>query len=369
MNVRRVAACGLPAKEQAVSGELLEELETLQRQAQEEKKPLASEHTFYGARLVMFPNGAPTWKYILRNDCIEIKLVPRLKLPVLAKVTLSSAYLWSRGNAREAIKSVHGFLRSLFQEEVMLQAAQIDLCVDVVGFALPLDWQEVFVSRARSKRPIKESQKDQEYYRGTKLETVILSGHGNPVNGKIYNKVCEIKQNNNVKDWFYELWKGWDRESDVWRIEFSLERAGLGEMRLEDVYEMLDNIKRLWFYCTHEWLRMATPGSDVIRTRWKTTDFWQQVQQAFDHFDGLEVAQVGPLVRKRKREENMAQGVAAIAGYITTLAAWDSALSNDGDLDALFSMIRDRVEQRWKKQGTDVQSVVTEKKFIYSQKA
>src|SRR5438105_14951009 len=108
VNVKLLDEKGTPAKEQAISDDLLGELEDLQRQAQDEKKPLASGYTFYGARLVMFPNGAPLWKYILRNDCIEVKLVPRLKLAAVAKVRLSSAYLWSRGGPRDAVKRVHG---------------------------------------------------------------------------------------------------------------------------------------------------------------------------------------------------------------------------------------------------------------------
>jgi hypothetical protein len=286
---------------------------------------------------------------------------------MVAKVTFSSAYLWSTGNVGKAVRLVHTFLHDFFQGEIILQAAQIDLCIDVVGLHLPTDWQEVFVSRARSKKDVVESQKDREYYRGAKLETIILSGHGNPVNGKLYDKVREIKQNNNEKDWFYELWRSWDKEADVWRAEFSIEREGLGEMRLDGIYETLYNIKRLWFYCTSEWLRMVVPGVDAIRSRWETTALWCEVQKAFDHFDGATVEELGPLVRKRKREKNIDQGVAAVAGYITTLAAWDSAIPNDGDREALFSMIRDRVEQRWEKQGVDIQSVVTEKKFIYSQ--
>lgn len=369
VNVKRVDGKGVPTKEQCVPSELLEELEDAQQVARSRSKPFATECTFCGARLVMFPNGAPLWKYILRNDCLEVKIAPRLKLSAVAKVTFSSSYLWACGNVREAVNNVHTLLRSLFQEEVFLQAAQIDLCVDMVGLELPANWQEVFVSHARSKRLFRESQKDQEIYRGAKPETILFSGHGNPVSCKIYDKVREIKQDNNKKDWFYKLWKGWDQESDVRRVEYSIEREGLNEMDLDGIYEVLGNIKRLWFYCTHDWLRVVVPGVDATRTRWKTADLWCEVQEAFSHFDGLMVEDVGVLVRKRKREVNIDQGVAAIAGYITTLAAWDNALPNNGDLDTLFSMIRDRVEERWVKTGTDVQSVVTEKKFIYSQKA
>jgi hypothetical protein len=370
VNVKLLGENGLPHKVQALSEDRLTELETLQKKAQDEKKPIATALSFYGARLVMLPNGAPIWRYILKNDCIQVSLVPRLSLPMVAKVTFSSSYLWSVGNAQRAVAQVHVFLCDMLDEPLMLQAAQIDLCADVVGLDLPVDWQQVFVSHARSKKPIKESQKDKEYYRGPTLETIILSGHGNPVNGKLYEKVLEIKQHSPDKTWFHELWKtygDWDGETSVWRVELSLERAGLHEMRLEDIYETIHNIKRLWHYCTHEWLRMVVPGEDMTRSRWQTADIWCKVQQAFDHVDGLTVEEAGPLIRKRKREKNIDRGVAAIAGYMTTLGAWDSALSNDGDMDALFAMVQSRVRERWEKKKLDLQSAITEKKFIYSQ--
>lgn len=372
VNVKECDPDGRLFKTQELSEDQQMVFDALQHHAQEFGKPVETPWSFCQARLVMLPNGSPTFRYILKNDCVNIAIAPRLTIPILAKVTLSSPYLWSVGNPQKAVRLVHRFLQELFGKTIYLQAGQIDLCVDVVGLDLPPDWQEVFVSLARAKKPIKESQKDREYYFGPKLETILFSGHGNPVNGKLYDKMKEIKQHGNEKDWFYPLWKQygqWDGETKVWREEFSLERAGLSEMNMDDIYETIHNIKRLWFYCTHEWLRMVVPGSDSNRRRWPTAPIWQKIQRAFDHFEGATIEEMGRLVRKRKREANIQRGVAAIAGYITTLGAWDSDLPNDGDIDALFHMVRSRIEKRWTKTGVDLQATITAKKFIYSQEA
>ncbi len=42
-----------------------------QEQAREQSKPVATTLTFHDARMTMLPNGAPAWKYIVKNDCLH----------------------------------------------------------------------------------------------------------------------------------------------------------------------------------------------------------------------------------------------------------------------------------------------------------
>ncbi len=175
-----------------------------QQQARKQSKQVATTMTFHNARMTMLPNGAPAWKYLVKNDCLQVSMGARLRMPMVAKVTLSSAYLWEMGKVHDALDEVHGFLIDLFGLHFSLQAAQIDLCVDLVGLTLPVEWEQVFISHAIGKRPIGESQKDRAFYRGRKLETITFSGHGSPVNCKLYNKTAEIKQRSPGKAWFYD---------------------------------------------------------------------------------------------------------------------------------------------------------------------
>jgi len=95
--------------------ELLDNVEVLcslwQHQVREKLKPIASTISFHNARITMLPNGASAWKYIIRNDCHELKIGPRLYMPILAKATLTSAYLWEVGDIHQAVDEVNGFLR------------------------------------------------------------------------------------------------------------------------------------------------------------------------------------------------------------------------------------------------------------------
>ncbi len=372
VNVKRLGDDGKPRKEQEIPERLSLLFQAWQEKAKENNKPLATSMTFHDARMLMFPNSAPAWRYILRNDCLELKIAPRLKIPMIAKATLSSSYLWSLGNVQDAIDEVKGLLYGIFGDDVGLQAAQLDMCVDVVGLALPAEWRHLFVTHALVKRAIRESEKDQEYYYGRTLETITFSGHGRPINLKIYNKTAEIKQRSPEKQWFFPLWKahGWDGEQPVWRIEYAVERSGFREMDIDSITDAISNIKRLWQYCTCEWLRMVRPGPGKNRTRWNTDPRWVHLQHAFDDYGDKDLDGLGPLVRQVHREKNIDRGVAAIAGYATTLAAWcEMELDDDNCAAEMFSVIYDKVIERWQKTRTSPVDVVREKKLLYAQKA
>lgn len=371
VNVKYLNDQGKPATVQAFPVWLEECLQRWQEAAKDEGKPIKTAMTFHDARLMMLPHGASVWKYIVKNDCVQLQMVPRLTIPALARVTFSSPYLWSCATPHDAVDAVHAWCVDTFGREIMLQVAQVDLCVDVVGLRLPLDWQKVFVSRARVKKPLGPSQKDLTVYRGPKLETLQFSGHGHPVSCKIYDKIAEITQHSPDKVWFYHLWKrrGWNGTDPVWRVEFSEERACLHEQHLEDISDALRHLKRIWAYCTQEWLRMVVPEKTPNRTRWATSPAWTQIQRAFDAYGDQVLDALGPLVREARREVNMARGVAAIAGYVTTLAAW----SEDGDWEdidpaILLDMVGEQVQQRWRQRGVVLADVVRDKKFLYSRK-
>lgn len=371
VNVKILGEDGEPLHNQQLSENFLAQLQAWQEEALAKKQPVKTSLTHHESRLVMYPNGASSWRYIMRNDCLEVKLVPRLKLQMVAKVTLQSGYLWKGGAIQTILEEVQVFLDEMCGKETFLQVAQIDLCADVVNLAIPADWQKVMITHALKKHPILQSQIDQEYYYGRKLETVIVSGHGKPVNAKFYDKVAEIKKEHEKKAWFYDMWKerGWDGESSVCRYEFSVEREALHEMDLEEVSDVIDNVKRLWFYCTQEWLRMVKEGASKNRTRWETRSGWQTLQGAFDDYSGSGVDELGPLVREQKRQVNMEQLIAQIAGMLTTYGAWETKeLDQENCADELFSLVHDRVVKRWEELEVNIPEVIRAKKFMYHQK-
>jgi hypothetical protein len=148
VNVKTLDDQGKPAKMQAFPTQLEECLQDWQEIAREQGKPLATSMTFHNARMLMLPNSASVWKYIVKNDSVQLQMVPRLNVPALARVTFSSPYLWSHASPTDAVDEVHAFCFDLFGSDIMLQAAQVDMCVDMVGLHIPADWRKVFLSRA-----------------------------------------------------------------------------------------------------------------------------------------------------------------------------------------------------------------------------
>ena len=70
----------------------------------------------------------------------------------------------------------------------------------------------------------------------------------------IYDKTLEVRVHH--KEWFHTIWKehGWDGESQVMRVEFRYDREWLRDMGIDDPYDMLDQVPKMWAYSTKKWL-------------------------------------------------------------------------------------------------------------------
>jgi hypothetical protein len=387
-NVKYLDKRGKPVQSQELPPDLTNQLQEWQDAARAQQRPLTTALRFHGAPLLMMMGGSSTWKWVLRNASMEIKCGARLHLGMLAKARLSSEYLWAQPSLDVSLKQLQRFVNGLFMERMYLQAGLVDLCVDLVGLNLPALWEEVFITHAISKRPIGESSKDRAYYGGRKLETLQFSGHGNPMHSKLYNKGKEIQQHSPEKVWFHDLWRarGWNGTDTVWRKEFSIERAALRDMiiqhtckkpadpneqharcvRVESVYDVPANLKRLWSYCTHDWLRMVVPQTTKNRKRWPTDPAWTLLQGAFDEQANPETDAWGPIIRKRKREKNLERATAAIAGYASTYGGWDETVTEEDDISVVFGKIYDGVVQRLEERGVDFAAKMQEKRERYS---
>jgi len=323
-------------------------------------------------KLKMWHKDAPGWAWLLKNGFIDLMIGAQLNKGTLARVRFSSEYLWKCGPLA-ALKNTDAFLARLFGETLLLQPAEIHLCTDVVGLTIPKDYERVFVSRARVHRPIRESFLDRPVYRHGKLETLEFGKHVNPLSASIYDKTQEIKIKSPQKIWFHDLWKaqGWDGSAKIWRDECRLKRECLHEMDIEEAYDALEKVPALWAYCVGHvgeqdgWLRMVKPDKqDKNRWRWETSDAWKEIQQAFAHgWNGYE--DMTDVQRERKREINMEQAEAAIAGYLTTYGAWDTEISPHDDVSVVMQKLHDQILERWEKKGVDFQYLRRQKQFDY----
>ncbi len=150
------------------------------------------------------------------------------------------------------------------------------------------------------------------------MQTVYLGRYGSKLYGREYNKLLSIA----AQDKFYmlDVWteNGWNGETPVWRLEFSLSREFLQEFadiqkietihigprggktktsHFEGVAERFDfslfeswfqpdTAPRLWAYLTRTWVRHCIPKPlDKNRSRWSPTNRWQTLQNAWGDVD------------------------------------------------------------------------------------
>ncbi|GCE48499.1 hypothetical protein EI42_04826 [Thermosporothrix hazakensis] len=377
VNVKQADENRKPIQSQEIKGEIIEALQVWQQQALNKNEPVPTAWTHEGKTLLMYPRGSATWMYLLKNGDIDLLIGSRLNTGSLARVRFSSEYLW-RAGPDIAVAETEVFLTLMFQEMLYLQPSELHLAADVVGLPLSSqNYRKVFVSRARKTSEI--NRLNEAMYNGHQLETIRFSRHGNAISATIYDKCAEIELHSPGKRWFYDLWKngGWDGEEKVWRVECRVEREALREMlvqeaRIGDIYDALNKVPSIWAYCvgspgsTEGWLRMVAPNvNDRNKWRWKTADPWKiAVQEAFTrHWRKSD--DIAAIQRKRKREANLKRAEAAIAGYITTYAAWDDSVTDDDDASVIFHKLYQQVMQKWENDGVDFQEVRAKKQLLY----
>ena len=337
----------LPIK-QELDESLRVQLDAWKKQAQGVHDAYPTSINFNGATLCMQPNGGGQgqWPWMLKSKDITL-YISGGQWNGIASVRFNSDYIWSSQGLLYAIRDVQVLLDELFEDEVYLQASQVDLCADVVGWEDidRLDRYENFINRAKKRAAYSETDWIVQEYSYGRRQTGFSFGKDGKGRGalscRIYDKTKEIEVSG--KEWVPDLWRsrGWDEScGKVWRVEISFKREVLHEMYqedtrawgIEDAYTLLDKLPLLWVYAVGQvnggpdglpdgWLRCALSNGDKNRSRWPTHPVWKVVQGAFAQFVQVP-EQFGKIIRKRHEERSIEKGVESVLGYLTSLAAW-----------------------------------------------
>ncbi|MFL5626624.1 MAG: hypothetical protein ACJ788_13640 [Ktedonobacteraceae bacterium] len=346
--------------------DLKEQLDSWKQAAIIAEEPIPVPLVFEGVNLHMYPNGAGKgqWRWLLRCESFNL-LVSLGRLNCVAQVRFSSEFLWSCRSLEDAIIRVEQFLVTFFGTYMYLQVSEVHLCADIAGWDVAsIDPRRDVVSRSRKRGSYEVTDLHLEDFTYGLNRSGLLFSRGGPICCVIYDKTREIRQQSH-KFWFHDIWQGngWDEEEQpvVWRVEFRFKREVLHEVSVEDVFSgiedaftLTERLPALWAYAAGHagggldglpdgWLRVAVPGTDSNRSRWDTHPVWVQVQQAF-----LVVAEEedrSAVIRERKRQANLECGVAAIVGYLSSMAAWlgrDGKAGEEADLLYMLHWLRER---------------------------
>jgi hypothetical protein len=385
----------------------------------------------------LHPTGHRPYKYILKNPEIgDIRVVSEKSWDKMFSgqtgqlyISLRSKFLQYRGLA--GIFEVQAALDSFFDYDLQLlpgaenwdRVSRLDLAADIAGISLGYDDLPNFRSRGRNRNqyPGERTQADKiqeliakisepcppgdnkghgKYVDASTLDeirdvlndiaeveggeltrtvsqkdlqTAYFGSFKSPAYARLYDKLASLKPQN--KEYMKDIWasKGWDGESSVWRVEFSisgkfLKNAGnlcselgnpatgeVGAIDLRELVICLDSIDALWHYFTHDWLFHGLPiwEADTNRNRLQLSDFWLCVQSAFPENSGLFRCESPP-------NPNHDQLMAQVRGCLLTLASIRMVVESDSQ-QAFWSLMEefcawsgeaewgdDLLERRWK---------------------
>lgn len=310
-----------------LSRERADELDGLKWASQEADEDLLTPWSFAGEPLVIKAHGSGRqWRWILHCPSLHLDIGTGKLNHIIGKARLSSAYLWESGPA-DALSALYSFLVDFYGLGFNLQVSEAHLCADIAGWEPSLADAPAFITRGHRRKTHTESHATDATRPDEPTGDVEVNFDGRRCTGYefskgavhsccIYDKTKEITVSR--KGWMQDVWarNGWDGESRVIRVEFRYKRECLKELGVEEPYQMLDQLAGMWAYSTMQWLRHTLPTHDMNRGRWQLSPFWQVIQAA--DFSGEPV----PLVREKKRQQDLLLICQMLSGCSTTAAAY-----------------------------------------------
>jgi hypothetical protein len=135
---------------------------------------------------------------------------------------------------------------------------------------------------------------------------------------RVYDKVAEVWQQSD-KRWLFKLW---ERDTEVWRIEWQVRKKILrrfGIRTTEDLYDRYGDVLR---YLVSEHDSLRSPTADTNRSRWPLHPLWDDLRSQIANLDCLGVYREERL--RPPCDEQLARLVIQIYGYLKRAAALEA---------------------------------------------
>jgi len=277
-NSTRILRCAVDSLYLSYPGNLADywnlKLQTLKSLAQsdEEFEKYQAQLTLGRHLFEVMGRGDGRFPYVLQDGALRIALSKpeALSMPLAYAHLSSESLTFSDVAALE--KDLRFVINSLGYVSDAPKVSRVDLCIDFVT-SEPLESinDNAWVSRAHLINR----------YSNKRNFSGWVIGSGGAMSARLYDKTLEI--NKSKKDYLKDIWKceGWNGKQTVWRLEFQFRREVLKQLNILTVPALLDNLKNLWEYATHDWLRLTTPNSkDETQTRWPNHPLWEVLSNA-----------------------------------------------------------------------------------------
>lgn len=258
--------------------------------------------TFGGEQFLLHPYGSGSgYPFVLENEYFRIECGPNNSPSFF--VTFRSQALWQHGSAwlHEHFMSWAGAAGFVMARPESISRADFSF-----DYHLPvIDFDEnSFVSR---------STKDTQYRDSGRVQTFAF-GKGDVVL-RVYDKVAEIREKSD-KVWFYLLW---ERDSDVWRIEWQVRKPVLRRFGIRTVQDLAGQQGDVLRYLASEHDTLRVPNGDKNRSRWPLHPLWADLQA---HIEQLACEGVYRVVgRPAVLDERLVRTAIIMYGYLKRYAA------------------------------------------------
>lgn len=220
-----------------------------------------------GVKFNVMASSQSNFNVVLQNGDFSMGLlkIGKHNNPVV-KVEFRAEFLLRNGY-KNAIELVKDCVNNLF-EKYLIKVSEIHLAKDIQGYEFnTFDFHRI---KTMSKtKTIFHNDISSEYYFGNRFSGFSL-GKGDELL-RIYNKTAEINLKKekafiSVLSWQYN--PDFDKNKNVWRLEFQLRRERLKElMQGSGLYENMENvissISNLWAYCVSRFVHKNLNNQEI----------------------------------------------------------------------------------------------------------
>jgi len=306
---------------------------------------------FGNVKFEVMANGARMYAYLIHNDLIEIRLAKirsnnKDTLPIV--VSFKSTLLWSKGlnayfYAERIINNVFGSIKTT-------KISRVDMALHMDKYTHDQLHLDEFIGQFKKDSIHRFDRKIETLYFGSRKTQKVLC--------RIYNKTREVIETKS-KLWFFDIWEKENLDiMNVWNVEFELHRDFLREINIDTFTDLIDNLKGIWYYLTHEWIRHIDMSTATRRERCHVRPIWHDIQDGYNKFD-----MDGYIDRDLQRLRDLNKYVPGAVGYLTSL----SAMSGIDDVDDAMAFLRYEMDRYFTiKKETTFEEVVHTKMNTYS---
>ncbi|BDG60266.1 hypothetical protein caldi_13560 [Caldinitratiruptor microaerophilus] len=261
-----------------VPAPLVERWLNLKQEAREADAPQESGLVFRGNHLLVQPWGWRSYAIWLQSPDLSVMVTNRTGYPPLY-IQLRASYLYTVGPAK-AWEEVAAWIDTWIMRN-SARVSRIDLCADLQGWDLSETPLTHFLTMAkiRERRPDLVLDDGRVIYFGNRTFTLYFGRRSSPIMARIYDKTAEVVATG--KTWLYNYWSGWDGQSRVVRVEYTMGREWLEAFDLAEAEpaDVLEAVGDLWREAM-AWLTLRRPTSDPNKSRWPLAEWWVRLAGA-----------------------------------------------------------------------------------------